>query len=202
MKGELLNRRLTLDGSYYYINWKDIQIQLLTPAGFAYSGNGGRAKSEGVEFATTVRPLPDTTLSAWISYDDARLTQDFLNSPTYGLAGNVLPNTPETSGNLSLDQKLSFGNDLTGFFGGVVSYVGDRIGPFQPKTAPNRQEFPAYTKVDLHAGVTYGTWTFSTYASNVANTRGLIGGGIGYYEPNLRIYIPPRTVGVNARKLF
>jgi len=201
-KADFLDNTLSIDTSVYYIDWSDIQIQLRTPLGFAYSGNGGKAKSEGVEFSATLRPLADTTIAAWVSYDDARLTQDFVNSPTFGLKGNVIPNTPEYSGNISADQSLPLWHDWTGFIGGVVSYVGDRTGPFQPKTAPQRQDFPSYTTVDLHTGVTYGTWKFSVYANNLGNTRALIGGGLGYYEPATRIYIPPRTYGVSVITKF
>jgi outer membrane receptor protein involved in Fe transport len=201
-KAQFFDDKLSIDTSVYYIDWNDIQIQLRTPLNFSYSGNGGKAKSEGVEFSTTLRPLPDTTIAAWVSYDDARLTQDFANSPTYGLSGNVLPNTPEYSANISADQSFPFGQGWAGFVGAVASYVGDRTGPFQPKTAPTRQDFPAYTTVDVHGGVSYGSWKLSAYANNVGNTRGLIGGGLGYYEPTTFIYIPPRTYGVNVIAKF
>jgi len=47
-KGEFLDHRLSVDGSLYYIAWKDIQLQLSDSVGLGYNANGGRAKSGGV----------------------------------------------------------------------------------------------------------------------------------------------------------
>jgi iron complex outermembrane receptor protein len=202
VKADLLDHTLSIDTSLYYIQWKDIQIQLFTPQNFTYSGNGSGAKSEGVELSVTSRPLTGLAISGWVTYDDAALTQAFVNSPTYGVPGDRLPLSSRFSGNVSLQQDfaLPVWSGATGFVGAQASYVGDRFGTFQD--TPLRQHFPSYTKIDLRAGVKVDSWTANFYVNNVADSRGVLDGGIGYLNPSAFIYIQPRTAGLNLSRTF
>ena len=88
---------------------------------------------------------------------------------------------------------------------GSLSYVGDRLGEFQalqPAGSPQRQIYPAYAKTDLTGGVRYDTWRINLYANNVADKRGLIGGGIGNFPAFAYQIIQPRTIGVSLSKSF
>jgi len=201
LKGDFLNRTLSIDTSLYHIAWNNIQINLVTPDGLSYTSNGGDAKSDGVEVSVISRPLTGLTIGGWFDYDDAVLTQAFpASSTSYGHSGDPLPLSSRYSGNLSLDQRVSLSTRVTGFFGATASYVGDRTGVFT-RTAL-RQAYPAYTKTDLRAGVECDSWTVNFYVNNVTDTRGELNGGRGYYLPYAFIYITPRTVGVSIAKSF
>jgi len=206
VKGDFLNKVLSLDASLYYIDWENIQLQLHAPNGFGYDGNGSGAKSEGVELSVTAKPLTGLTAAAWLAYDEAVLTKPFppATSNVYGAPGDRLPNSPRFSGNLSLEQGFPVTNGTTGFAGAQVSYVGDRLGYFTgtPGVPAPRQYYSPYTKTDLRAGLTHETWTTSIYVNNVADSRGVISGGLGYYIPNAFFYIQPRTIGVTVSKQF
>jgi iron complex outermembrane recepter protein len=201
LKGDFFDHTLTVDGSVYYIDWKQIQIQLETPEGFAYDANGGAAKSEGTELTVESRPLTGLAIAAWVAYDDAVLTEAFpAGSTAYGVPGNRLPNSTRWSGNLSVQQDFPLPNGATGFVGATASYVGDRLSVFQ--STDLRQRFPSYTKTDLRAGLRYDAWTFNLYANNVADVRGVLNGGIGFDPPFAFDYIQPRTIGVSLVRLF
>jgi outer membrane receptor protein involved in Fe transport len=206
VKGNALDHALSFEASVYYIDWKNIQIQLFNPVNLGYESNGSAAKSEGVELSVEAKPFRDLTVAAWFTYDKAVLTQDFpANSTSYGAAGDRLPNSSRFSGNVSLEQKFRLTNDVTGFVGGAESYVGDRLGVFLATSGglpQPRQEFPAYAKTDLHAGVSADAWTVNIYANNVTNKRALINGGAGYVAASAYVYITPRTVGVSVSKSF
>jgi iron complex outermembrane receptor protein len=183
------------------LKYSDLQLTLRTPAGLTYGGNGGQAKSEGVEFAVTLRPLQDTTISAWYAYDDAALTQNMPATATaYGVVGSRLPYGSRNSGNLSAQQEFRLSSNVTGFVGGSVSYVGDRVGQF--RATPVRQIYPAFTQTDLRAGVKYESWLASLYVTNVADRRGIIGGGLDVTPTNSFTYIQPRTVGLSLARTF
>jgi iron complex outermembrane receptor protein len=201
-KGDFLDHKLSIDASVYYIDWTDIQITLIDPTThYVYNTNGSGAKSEGVEFDVTVRPLDGLKVDAWVVYDDAALTQAFPSqSPIYGVPGNRLPLASRFSGNLSAEQDFRITSAMTAFIGGMASYVGDRTGVFT--ATPLRQDFPSYTKTDLRTGLRYDDWTVNVFANNVADVRGLVNGGIGYFYVPARIYITPRTIGVNVVKTF
>ena len=216
-KGDFLNHTLSVDASIYYIDWKNLQLQLFTAdSGASYQSNGAGAKSEGVELSVVSKPLTGLTISAWIAYTDAVLTQNFAGcsvttgtciatngkpaSSAFGVIGDRLPNSARFSGNLSLEQSFPLWSGAAGFVGATGSFIGDEVGVFQ--TTPLRQTFPSYTRTDLRAGVRDDSWTVSFYVNNVTNARALINGGIGYIEPNAYIYITPRTVGLTAAKKF
>lgn len=203
-KGDVLNHLLTFDASLYYIDWKNIQITALkqTPPVTQYVTNGSGAKSEGVELSATLRPFEGTTLAGWLDYDDAVLTQKFQSNATVkGTTGDRLPIDPHWSWHISADQQIPLTAEVTGFVGGEISYVGYRQGQFTA-TAGTRFQMPAYTKTDLRAGVKYDAWTVNFYANNVANVRGVVGGGPSYTPPIAVLYITPRTFGVNLSKVF
>ena len=204
-KGDLLNHRLSFDASVYYIKWQDIQLSFLDPQNFmAYTGNGSGAKSEGVELSVKATPLQGLTLAAWVTYDDAQLTQAFPASVVaageYGVAGDRLPFSSRFSGYVSVDEQFPLGGSWLGFVGGDMSYVGDRLGFFSGTA--QRTPFPAYGKGDLHAGVRDNSWTVSAFVNNVADKRAAISGGPGYFPPFAVEYIQPRLVGLNVSKAF
>jgi iron complex outermembrane recepter protein len=206
LKGEAFDRILSFDSSVYYIDWKNIQLDLenLT-TGQTYYANGSRAKSQGVELSVDVRPLRGLTMSTWVTWNDAELTQDLPPASTvYGAAGDRLPYSSRFSGNFSVDEEFALTTDLTGFVGGSESYVGDREGIFTglPGVPAPRQSFPAYAKTDLRAGLKYASWHWNLFVTNVADRRGVLGGGIGAVPPYSFIYIQPRLVGMSVEKTF
>jgi outer membrane receptor protein involved in Fe transport len=201
-KGDFLDRTLTVDASVYYIDWKDIQISLINPqTGITYNANGSQAKSQGVELSIESRPLTGLTIAGWVAWDDAVLTQPFPpTSTTYAVAGDRLPYSSRFSGNVSLEQDFPLSSRVTGFAGAAASYVGDRVGEFTGTT--QRQDLPAYTKIDLRAGTKYDSWTVNVFVNNVADKRGVLNGGLGQFPPFGFVYIQPRTIGVSASKAF
>jgi len=205
-KIDFLDHTLSVDGSLYYINWKNIQLPLIYPVnGSTYVGNAAGAKSQGVELSMQSRPLSGLTIGAWVAWDDAVLTQTVPGAghagEIFGFSGNRLPNTARFSGNLSLNYDFPLMADIKGFVGGEVSYVGDREDAFSA-VSPQRQDLPAYAKLDLHAGTKYNSWTVNFYVNNVTDKRGLISGGVGNQLPYAFYYIQPRTVGLSATKMF
>jgi outer membrane receptor protein involved in Fe transport len=201
LKADFFEHALSLDASLYYIDWKNLQIQLKTADGIAYNANGGGAKSEGAELEIMARPLKGLSLSAWVSYDNAVLTENFPSSSTaYGASGDRLPNSARWSSNGSAQQDFALWGGATGYVGVTATYVGDRVSVFMGTA--NRQTFPSYTKADLRAGVVYESWRLNAYANNVGDKRGVLNGGIGFTPAFAFDYIQPRTIGASLVKTF
>jgi iron complex outermembrane recepter protein len=201
-KVDLFHDRLSLDSSLYYIDWKDIQITETNPqTGLGYTGNGSEARSQGFELSVDSKPMPGLTLSAWITLADAEITQAFPStSNAYGVSGDRLPYSSRFSGNFSLRRDFAITDQLMGFLGGSLSYVGRREGEFAASAV--RQDLPAYARTDLQAGLEYAAWTFNLFVNNVADKRGILAGGLGSYPPFAFSYIQPRTVGLSAVRRF
>jgi len=200
VKGNFIGGMLTVDASVYYIDWRNIQIQLLTggAANFVYTGNGAGAKSEGVELSVQLRPVRSLTLEGWLSYDDAIITRDF----AFGVVGARLPFTPRWSGHLSAEEEFPLMREARGYVGVSADYQGDRTGDFPNTLGDPRQDYPSYYKLDVRAGIRHGEWNAEIYATNLNNSRGELNGGLNYNNPSYFIYIPPRTVGATLSRKF
>ncbi len=200
-KGNLFGRALFLDASVYYIDWSNIQINLITPQLQGYRVNGGQAKSQGVEVSLEARPIESLTIATWVAWSDAELTEDLpATSSVRAFEGDRLPNSSRFSGNLSVDQQFPLTSRITGFWGGTVSYIGDRKGVFLGNPA-QRQSFPAYAKTDLRAGVKYETWAVNLFANNITDRRGVLTGNFIGTAPYVN-YITPRSIGLSVSKDF
>src|SRR6185437_9795434 len=104
-KGTTLDGILSFDASLYYIDWKDLQISEAVNV-TSFVGNGGRAKSQGVELSLESNPLSGLTLSGWVSWNDALLTEDLppaaVLAGSYGASGDRLPLSSRVSGSVSV----------------------------------------------------------------------------------------------------
>jgi iron complex outermembrane recepter protein len=199
-KGILMDRALSFDASLFYIDWKDLQLNY-TNAGFGYTSNGSRAKSQGIELSIEAHPLKGMTVATSMSYNQAELTESLGASTARGVAGDRLPFTSRLSGTASIDQRFPLAGEWVGFAGGSVAYVGDRVGVFTGLGA-QRQVYPAYSQVDLRAGLEFRSWRLNAFVTNVGDKRGLVGGGIGQSNAKLFNIIQPRTIGVTVSKRF
>jgi iron complex outermembrane receptor protein len=206
-KGNVLSHKLSFDASVYYIDWKDMQLQLAAPNGAYYYANASRSKSQGVELSVESRPLTGLKVAAWVAWNEAVLTKDIplptspaTFPPAYGVAGDRLPYSARFSGSLSLRDDFPLWGDATGFCAAAVSYVGDRKSIFT--STPERQDLPAYVKTDVRAGVRYESWSTNIFVDNLTDQRGVLSGGLGAINPLAFNYIQPRTVGLSVAKTF
>ena len=191
---------------FTYIDWKDIQLNLIYPVtGAAYFANGSKAKSEGVELSLEANPLRGLTVSAWVAYNEAELTEPMPpNSAVYGVPGSRLPAAPRFSGNLSTQDEFPLTSHITGFIGGSFSYVSDQFGQFTapPPAIPPRQVYPAYAQTNLRAGTKFDDWTLNLFVNNLADKRAALTGGLGTIYVDYFQVIQPRTIGLSVVRKF
>jgi outer membrane receptor protein involved in Fe transport len=201
-KEDLLDHRLSLDASVYYIRWKDTQINLADPSnGLSYTTNGGRAKSHGVELSVDIRPVEGLRLGAWVTWGEATVTEDFPPAASVqARAGDRLPFSTRFTGNASVDEAFPLKDGISGSVGASVSYVGQRYGGFLPSDLGlrQRQYYPPYALTNAHASLTIDSWRMDLFANNVTDKRVVLQGGLDSYGPNT--IVTPRTVGLNISK--
>jgi len=202
VKADVLDHRVTLDTSLYYIDWKHLQLNLLDSQNQeTYTTNGSGAKSQGVELSIQSHPIAGLRLDAWVTFGEAVLTENIqANSGAYGIDGDRLPYGARFSGNLSFDEEFPITGRLSGSVGATESYVGSRIGTFT--ATADRQYYPAYSRTDLRAGLQLDSWTGNLFVTNLADRRGVLGGGLGNFPPYAFAYIQPRAIGLSLTKTF
>jgi iron complex outermembrane receptor protein len=200
VKGAAFEHAMSFDASLYFIDWNNIQLPL-AQNGFSYYANGSQATSKGMEVSAQATPFEGLTISGWIAWANAVLTESLpVNSIKLGSSGDRLPNTPRLSGSLAVEQNFPLVNHMTGFVGASLVYVGSRLGSFQPTV--DRQIFPAYSKLDARTGAKYNSWTINVFVTNLADRRGILGGGLDTIPTTSFTVIQPRSVGLSVSKTF
>jgi iron complex outermembrane recepter protein len=120
-KSDLLDRRVRLNGSSFYYDYKDIQITAYGTGPLPTIVNAASAKIYGVDLDLVIRPTSGLSLTAGFSYIHSRFGS-FNNAqiatplPTGGnstaqgsATGNELPNTPDYTINLGADYDVPVG---------------------------------------------------------------------------------------------
>ena len=224
IRAETADGRASIDASAFYIDWSDILILTTFTGevgGTGINGNGGRARSKGVELAATVRPVDGLTLVVNAAYTDARLLDDTVpraGGPnlTGGRAGDRLPGTPEWKIALSADHQWPVSGDVTAFVGGTVLIASDQPALFnaEHRAALGAQPMlDGYATIDLRAGVNFGRYSLTAYVRNLTDSLGLVS-AVGYpisYAADIgganrngfiATSIPPRTMGATISASF
>lgn len=186
---------LTADLSAFRIDWKDIQLPRIVN-GIGVFANGGTARSEGVEFAFTARPVPAWSVNlsgAWIK---SRLTQ--AAPDVSGREGERLPNSPRWSLNAATDYELFDDGDLSGSIGASWKYTGERTASFDASASAPQYVLPAFDTVDLRASLERGPFSLNLYVRNLFDTRGQLSATTNFAfagGPARVSVVQPRTFG-------
>jgi outer membrane receptor protein involved in Fe transport len=72
-KNKFLDRKLQVEGSLYYLEWHNIQQEILLPScGYQYTGNLGEAVSEGFDLQVQYEVIPHLDTELAVGYTDAK----------------------------------------------------------------------------------------------------------------------------------
>ncbi|WBX86119.1 TonB-dependent receptor [Sphingosinicella microcystinivorans] len=202
IKGSTADRVFSFDIAVYRINWTDIQLTTdfvseTNGQTFSVQGNGGDARSEGLEYTLSVNPVKPLTIAVTGGITHARLTDD---APAFGgAAGERLPYVPEFQNAVSIDYVHEIGDDTSLSAGLTWAYVGARYSDFStsPATA-NHVRIPDYNTLDLRLAARFGQISVEAFAKNLNDSQGLTnyssGGGMGFLGKG--VIIQPRTLGM------
>ncbi|TWB13068.1 outer membrane receptor protein involved in Fe transport [Nitrospirillum amazonense] len=170
VKSELLNRKLSLELTGFYIDWDNIQL-FSSVDDYGVNINGGTARSQGIEASVTMQPLTGLTVSLNGAFVDATLTSD---APPLvgGLKGDRLPYTARFSSTLAVEYQRPLSETVDGIAGFSWRYTGDRLSAFD--TSYGQRHLSAYSQVDAHAGVTFGAYRIDAFVRNLTDSRGIL----------------------------
>lgn len=216
VKSDIIPGLLRLDAAVFRVDWDNIQL-LVSDGVVSGNGNGGTARSQGVEWTATVTPVEGLTAVLAGAYTDAQLTSP--TDPPGGLVltggreGDPLPDSPIWSSSLDIDYEWTAFNDSRAYVGGSWRYVGKRKSGFDPTLldafgAP-QIELPSYHTIDLRAGVDVESYSVELYVKNLADKRTpLTFGGYGGVPPSTpepngaASVLRPRTIGLTLTARF
>jgi outer membrane receptor protein involved in Fe transport len=180
IRSQWLQRRLTFNGSVFYIDWSDPQLNTASQVGQApIVINGKGARSQGIELSLAASVTDRFSLRGSYGYTNAELTEDApdlvraIVPPGFGvdfvsaLEGDRLPGSPEHQGSIFASYRLPLSNawELTLNYGitaigDVLTRAGERGGG---------EALPGFALHSLSAALDAGAWTLTAYADNLLN---------------------------------
>lgn len=194
---ESAGARLSVDAAAYYIDWKDIQVQVYrAPFGALINAEGG-ASVRGGEVTLTARPADALTITGAFAIQDAQL--DEADAGVGGGKGERLPNVPRFTG--VLDADYSFSSSFQPRIGTTLRYVSDRPAGFDASVGVPQYELPDYLTWDVRAGIQFGSFDAQLFVRNLLDERGELSASTIFGNARLAI-MQPRTIGVSLRTAF
>jgi outer membrane receptor protein involved in Fe transport len=103
-------------------------------------------------------------------------------------------------GSISADYRLPIGT-LEPTVGAVVQRISDRTASFDASPSFPQYRLPAYTTVDLRAGLTVDTVTTQFYVRNLFDEEGQLSVLFPQFGGRVAV-MQPRTYGVNVMMSF
>jgi outer membrane receptor protein involved in Fe transport len=209
-KNVLLDRRLRVDASVYYINWTKIQQVVLEPiCSEPFVTNEGKAVSKGFDLQFAAQLTDRLKVGAVVGYTDAFFPNTVRAGNGNGV-GNLENAGDPVQGVLpwTYAVNVEYRSELPGWSGSHGYARADfRWLDGQPAGDPKLATFvslnnlhrdPSYHVLNLRAGVTRNGWDVSLFVNNATNSNPLTGFNalLGDVYPVSRM--PPRTIGVTG----
>ncbi|HVW70771.1 MAG TPA: TonB-dependent receptor, partial [Steroidobacteraceae bacterium] len=181
-KQRVLDRRMEVSGSVYWIDWSGIQGNIpLLDCGFGYNANLGKAVSKGFDLQIQASPIDSLLLSVAVGYDNAEYSKtvygevnSLTNQPTVLAKDGDSLGVPGWQGSLSSEYSWTVASAMKAYLFGSYQYTGNyhRTGSegvvgYNPYTY-NGSEIQI---TNLRAGVRRYGWDVSAYVNNLFNER-------------------------------
>jgi iron complex outermembrane recepter protein len=205
-KSRMLDRRLTINASVYYEDWRNIQLEAF-PNDWALNINGNSASIAGVDIDMTA------DLGAGFQFElAAGYLYEYLDGgPHWVIAPvHVLPDVSPESGTASLNYSRPFGGSYTFTARLENTYTGPRYSI----AFPNPDEFvgtylhlPGYDLVNARVGIKFhDKWSVSLFVNNLTNEHAKLESLFTENEPqpDFTRYITnqPLTAGIDLTYSF
>ncbi|MBS0420057.1 MAG: TonB-dependent receptor [Proteobacteria bacterium] len=213
-----LDRRLALNASVFYIDWRNIQQALALPlCGFGYVANLGHATSKGFDFQGQYKLVEGLTLGANVGYSHSVLKDNVyagLNAITGERAlitreGDATLLSPQWTSNVT----LTYEHALAAGYSGYLRTDLQHSSAFRRTTSEGTAGFdpalyagPAYNFLTLRSGVVHGSLDLSFFVDNVTNARPVLYASYGLDSISRQIQqqttLRPRSFGIDAGYRF
>ena len=213
-----MDNTLSFNGAVFLQRWDDFQFALLGANGLTEIKNANQAEISGIEMDVQWAVNYNFTLIGSVAFYDAQLTANYCGfTDDNGVPvtecdepqapdGTQLPITAKVKGNLIGRYAFDWG-DYQAFFQGAVVHEGERKSDLRLVERDILGDLPAYTTLDLAAGIGKDNWKVDLYVRNAGDKRGessrfaqcaeAVCGEQTYIIP-----IQPRTFGVRFSQQF
>ncbi|MGZ5985690.1 MAG: TonB-dependent receptor [Caulobacteraceae bacterium] len=190
-KFRLLDNKLQVNAAAYLIDWSGVQTTVtITGCGQSFVINGGKARSQGIDFQAQYKPINPVTLELNVGYDDAHYIDPVKGPPPVKAGATALPlfNAKDPIGVPPWQVSGSVQYDFTAFgkFDAYVRADDQFVGAYTSGASfgvsaynPFQRYLGSQNIVNTRAGVRVGTWDLNVYALNVLDSRQKTGTNAG-----------------------
>ncbi len=194
--------RLTVNSAAFYIDWKNIQQEILLPCGFTFRANAGAAKSEGGELELHARPIQSLDVSSGVGYQHAVITKaGFSGAVSPQKPGDRIYQVPDWTANIALTHTAPLTERFKLISNLTFDYVGNSKSgnndPFNPRTRD------AYNLLDARIALGWGSSEIALVGKNLTDERANLADNRSIsveVESRPRIVTnQPRTIGIEFR---
>ncbi len=199
VKGFFFDRRLSLQTSLFYIDWKNMQVeQGLVFGEFVLDSviaNIGSAHSQGFEVEATLTPAEGFEIFATLSIQESKTDSDVVG-PTGIITpkGLTTPSTPDEAFTIGASYSFDISEGLRGSISGDYLYQGDRFGDLE-----NTIVADSYGIGNIRASIAGDDWEAILFVKNVGDKAATI---TKVFASNWIWRNTPRTIGLTVRKSF
>jgi iron complex outermembrane recepter protein len=164
-KATFFDKRLTINTATYYEYWSGVAQTVSLSCGYYYYDNAGDAAVYGEEIEARGVLAPGLVWSGTAGYAHAALTKNVIE--TGGHKGDQLQDVAPWTASSSLSYTVPVRADWQANFRVAYDYVGPRIDA----TYNLKNQLPAYSLVNLRAGMSNNKWGVNLYVNNLTNKR-------------------------------
>jgi outer membrane receptor protein involved in Fe transport len=187
-RSEWLDNALTFNANAFYIEWKDMQVEMSLSPSNPYDTetvNAGKSHLWGGELESRLQATDELSFNASVGYVETKFDK------FDGFKGNEFSGAPDVTANIGSTFRSKDGL----FLNGNVSHVGNAF-----TNATNKFESDAYTVVNTKIGYEKSLWSAYLFANNLfdrdynlSEFSTAIASDPGSYEVGA-----PRVVGVTG----
>ena len=146
VKGLAFDNRFNYAVALYQIDWTGMLTDVyMDTCGFSYTANGGSARSQGIEFESTMQLTDDLTMTFNFSQTDTEILED--NDAVGAKKGDDMTMVPESNAYLAFDQAFTL-MDKQAYIRADYTYYGEYKSHFEVK---EEDIVPSYGYVNLSA---------------------------------------------------
>jgi iron complex outermembrane recepter protein len=212
-KTELADRRVRLNGAFYYYTVEDPQFTAVGGAGnLVQLINANKGEGYGFEFDGAFQVTSNLLLTLGVAYNNTEIQDSTLavgicaqctvTDPTVNIGmntralvdGNPFPNAPEWSGDFTARYSIPVGNSGEFFIFTDWVYLGDTNFLLYES-----EEFNASSRFEGGLRVGYsggnGAWEVAAFARNITDEDNVL--GVVDFNNNTAFVNEPRIIGVS-----
>ena len=204
LKSELFDKMLRLNGSAFWYDYKNIQVQVVNGAA-TFTQNAASARIKGFDFDAELKPVDHLTITGGLAYTDGKYLS-YLNASSYtpagvplvvNASGNRTVKTPKISGTASATYVVPIADGSVAATATVI-----HSGKFY-WAADNRPFQPAYTLLNasLRWNAPGNRYSVTVWGRNLFDKHYLSIQSESSYG-DLLLDAEPRTFGVTLGAKF